>query len=283
MTNLEPGDTPTSPRLIRYPLASSSAMRAAWAVFIGVNLGLILYSVRFPLGDWGFWESSLVRWRDGTLYDSAHGIPFVWSPIAAALLPLVLTLGYLPWAAVHIASVLVLRNRTLIALALLSWPFWIDLAQGNTVTFSVVASVAALRGSRPGAIAYWALLALMPRPMLIPVGVWLLWHHPWTRVPAFAIIAAHTGVVGMIGLLDDWVAAAIHYGSTNEAGVGLARLLGVWGLVLGIPIAGWLTVRGRLGWAGLVMSGYVLPQYLMILLLEAVRPNRADNKLRSSV
>lgn len=258
--------------------------RVAWVVYIGVNLGLIAYSVRFPLADWHIFAGLDDRLGAGRLYDPAGLVPFVWSPIAAIVLTWVVTIGYWPWAAAHIAALAALRNGTLMAAAAISWPFWIDVAQGNTFTFSVVAGVAALRGSRFGAIAYCALLALMPRPILIPLGLWLVWRDPTLRTPVVTVFVGHAAAVLMTGYFDDWVAAAIAYGSTNQVGIGLARVFGTWGLVVGIPLATWLTLRGRVGWAGIAMSGYLLPQYLLILLVEAgpsARP-RPEKSQRST-
>ena len=84
-------------------------------------------------------------------------IGFVWSPVAAWLMAGAALLGYWAWAALHVASVLLLRRPLLIGLALVSYGFWFDVAQGNTVTFVFVTGALALRGSR-GSLAYLALL-----------------------------------------------------------------------------------------------------------------------------
>ena len=42
-------------------------------------------------------------------------------------------------------------------------------------------------------------------------------------------------------------------------------------LVVGISLAAWLTVRNHPGWAGLAISPYLVPQYLLILVLDVAR------------
>jgi hypothetical protein len=53
--------------------------------------------------------------------------------------------------------------------------------------------------------------------------------------------------------------------------LGPTRFLGMAWLIIGVPLAAWLTWKGRVGWAGLAMSPYVPPVYLMLLLFE-LRP-----------
>jgi hypothetical protein len=45
-------------------------------------------------------------------------------------------------------------------------------------------------------------------------------------------------------------------------------LLGNWWLAAGIPLAIWLTRRGRVGFAALAVSPYLLPQYFLFGVLE---------------
>jgi hypothetical protein len=61
--------------------------------------------------------------------------------------------------------------------------------------------------------------------------------------------------------------ARLFAGSTSEIewmfNVGPSRWLGAWWLLAGIPLAAWLTWRGRVGLASLAVSPYLLPYYLM--------------------
>jgi hypothetical protein len=43
----------------------------------------------------------------------------------------------------------------------------------------------------------------------------------------------------------------------------------LWLSLLLLPVAGWLTYRGRLGLASLAVTPYILPSYLLMLALEA--------------
>lgn len=112
----------------------------------------------------------------------------------------------------------------------------------------------------------------MPRPVLVPLAVWLLLRDPRLRLPTLALVIAHFVAAAAMGLLDDWIRTAVIYASTNQIGIGPSRVLGIAGLLIGIPIATWLAWRGRMGWAGLAMSGYLLPQYLLVLLFESRPP-----------
>ena len=52
------------------------------------------------------------------------------------------------------------------------------------------------------------------------------------------------------------------------ADLGPARFLGLWWWPVGLAIAAWLTLRGRLGWASVFASPYWLLHYGLMLLLE---------------
>ncbi len=65
---------------------------------------------------------------------------------------------------------------------------------GNTFTFVVVAAAFALRGSRFGALAFLALTALMPRPVQIPLALWLLWTRPDDAVAVRRLGSPHAGI-----------------------------------------------------------------------------------------
>ena len=70
----------------------------------------------------------------------------------------------------------------------------------------------------------------------------------------------------------EWVARLLD--STADIGsdfnIGPSALIGSWWLIVGIPLGIWLTWRGRIGLAGLAVSPYVLPYYLLIGVLELV-------------
>lgn len=54
------------------------------------------------------------------------------------------------------------------------------------------------------------------------------------------------------------------------------RLIGVVWLLIGVPLAAWLTWKGRVGIAGLAMTPYLLPPYLLMLLWDLMTPRPPD-------
>lgn len=232
----------------------------ALAVYVAINLVVIWNTI--ALGpeagaDWRLWEAVAASENP---YRTGAGVPFIWSPVMVPVMSAVVAIGYWPWLALHVASVFLIRSPLLIGLVLVSWAFWFDTAQGNTVTFSLVAGMLALRGSRWGAVAYLALFLLMPRPLMAPLAVWLLWRDRSLWLPFGALLGAHAVAVLASGLASEWIGAMLAYRGPAE-GIGVP-------LLLGLPLAAWLTWRGRVGWAGLAISPYLLPQYLVWPLLD---------------
>lgn len=152
----------------------------------------------------------------------------------------------------------------------LSWPFWTDLASGNAVTLVAVAAYAALRGGRIAAAVYFALALLVPRPLMLPLLVWLLWKRPETRATFAVLLVINVAAVLATGLADDWIGAALdlrrNLGTVWD--IGPSRLLGPLWAPLGLAIAAVLTWRGRVGWASVAAMPYLFPQYLLMLAVE---------------
>lgn len=261
-------------------------VRLAWVrwrrllipVALAANLALVLHTV-YQLGiryggptDWIFiWQPAASQLAAGTLYSGPTGV-FVWSPLAAWLLAhVVLPLGYPVLVAAHFAALLALRNRHLALLVAISWPFWVDLVPGNFFVFVAISGFLALRGSRLAALAFFALCMLMPRPVQFPLAVWLLWHDRALVLPVAAMATASIGIVGLTGYGDDWIRTMITIGRDypyRAWDLGPSRILGAWWLLVGIPLGVWLTLKGRVGLAGLAVSPYLVPQYLLMLLIE---------------
>ncbi len=83
------------------------------------------------------------------------------------------------------------------------------------------------------------------------------------------------------GYLDDWLVALLPFGvgSMDHSGnVGPTRFLGVAWYIVGIPLGVWLTAKNRPGLAGLALSTYVAPQYLLVLLWELPRLMRIKRR-----
>jgi hypothetical protein len=158
-----------------------------------------------------------------------------------------------------------------------SYPFWFDVQTGNLMTFVTLAGLLALRGSRAATAAFLVLAVLVPRPLMLPLAAWLLWHRPATRLPFVVFFVAHAVVVVWLGYGQDWLAALTDVNAelANAYNFGPSRFIGEWWIPIGLALAAWLTWRGNLGFASLVISPYWLPYYFLMLVLEAAPPRVA--------
>ena len=260
---------------------------AGWFALSGL---LLLLPVTIALlampHDWFIWEQVPQRWAEGRLYEPDHPwYFFVFSPIAGAIMAAVVPLGYALWWALHLAVLPLLRDWRLVALTVLSVPFWIDTMVASTVTWPFVAGVLALRGSKWGALAYLALFALMPRPVHLPLAAWIVWQRPELRLPALGMAVVTLAVTLWTGYLDDWTANLLWSGSdylTVAHNFSPTRLVGGAWLIVGVPLAAWLTWRGRVGLAGLAMTPYLLPPYFLMLLWELTNPKPTSEQPRQA-
>ena len=106
----------------------------------------------------------------------------------------------------------------------------------------------------------------MPRPIMLPALAWLLWRQPWTRWPFVGIAVVSLLGAFATGWLDEWIGALFRGGmaeTTSWLNLSPSRFIGAWWLLIGVPLAAWLTWRGRLGLASLAVSPYLLPYYLL--------------------
>lgn len=236
------------------------------ALFVGVNVAIIPATITFGphKADWQTFMALREVVGTDEIYSLDTLIPFVWSPAAAWLMATVTYLGYWPWLALHIVSLALLRAQPILALLMVgSWAFWVDVAQGNILTFIVIAGVLAMQGSRWAALLSVALFILMPRPVQLPLVAFLLWKQPGIRWASAGIFLAHAAYVVVGGFAIPWLTAVMAWGG-EAVGVGPTRLVGLAWLIIGLPLGAWLTWRGLVGWAGLAVSPYVLPQYLIM-------------------
>lgn len=242
-----------------------SAQSAAVAAYAAVNIALI--SLRTPQAhmDWLLWEVVSSSLSDGEMYGGGSQVPFLWSPLMA---PVMALFNSAPWLLVlaHFLVLPLLRSPLLIGLVLVSYGFWADIA--NMFTFVMVSGVLAWRGSRPAALVYIGLFLLMPRPVQLPLALLLVARMPSIRLAAAALTLSQGLAVLTTGMAAAWVSAMVEYGTGAHFDIGLTYHIGMWWLVLGIPLALILTVGRRPAWAGLMMSPYLLPQYFLILLVE---------------
>src|SRR5207248_2786593 len=117
------------------------------------------------------------------------------------------------------------------------------------------------------------LLMLIPRPLAVPVAAWLLWKRPELRVPAAALAALVVLATLATGAAGPWIGALVRAEADvgHELNFGPSALIGPVWIPIGLALAAVLVTMGRLGWASLAASPYVLPYYLLFGLLEFVR------------
>ena len=146
-------------------------LAAAWATVSNIVADGYAY-------DWVTFTRAAERLSSGDMYDFGGSFGFRWSPVAAWLLVVITPMGLTAWRLAHIAALALLRDWRIIAVALLSYPFWFDVETGNINTFVLVAAISAIRGSKLGTGIYLLLFLLVPRPLAFPVAIWLLWQRP---------------------------------------------------------------------------------------------------------
>ncbi len=252
------------------------------------NVWLAARSIGLVLGgasavDWQqYVEASHRFWTGGELYAITGDYAYRYSPLFAALFTALVPLGAIGWRVVHLAAALALPNWPMRMVALASWPFWYDVQTGNVLTFIVLAGAWALRGNRWGTAGFLLLTLLLPRPLMFPVAAWLVWKQPSWRWPFVIGGVVQLGIVAGLGWANGWFGTLVN--ATTDAllpsNVGPSRVIGQWWLLIGIPLAAWLTVRGRVGWAALAASPYWLPYYLLMPILELAPPRRMKEEPR---
>jgi hypothetical protein len=236
-----------------------------------------------PVGhDWGVYVEAGRRVVSGGLYHWEGAYAWSYSPLLAYAFAALAPIGYVGWSLLHAAALATLRDRSLALLTVVSWPFWVDLYNGNTMVFVFVAAAAAVRRSVVGSAAYLVLTLLMPRPLMLPVLAWILWQQPQWRTRFVVMTLVYVAILLLSGQLIAWLHALTSVSDAvalSSRDIGPSILLGGWWLWLGGILAVALTIRGRIGLASLAASPYWLPQYLMMGLLELQpRPAAADER-----
>jgi hypothetical protein len=201
---------------------------------------------------------------------------FRWSPFMAwAFVPLI-QLPFIAWIAAHYAALLAFRNWKLAVLIAISWPFVIDMADGGVMIFVALAAYWAWKGNRWGIVAFLILAILIPRPIMLPLLAWILWKRPAWRIPFIVAVLTHAGAVVALGWHVEWAERLLASGDdiANPFNYGPSRWIGAAWIPVGLTLGAWLTWKGRIGWASLAVSPYLLPPYLLMLLLEEPDPFR---------
>jgi hypothetical protein len=259
-------------------------IRALFVVVATANFVLLAITIRgFFVGgagyDWLIYLEAGRRVLSGELFEWSGAYAWSYSPLLAYGFAFLAPIGIAGWSLLHFGALAFLPARRLAVLGLISWPFWVDLYNGNTMTFVFVAAAAALGGSSVGTFAYLGLCALMPRPLMLPLLVWILWRRPAWRLRFVLVAIVSLAGAFATGFLPSWVGALLGVGdavAVSSRDIGPSAVIGPAWVAVGALLAAILTVRGRLGWASLAASPYWLPQYLLMLLLEMVPLDRVQ-------
>jgi hypothetical protein len=239
----------------------SAVLSALWIVFILAGSAS---------ADWRIYVEASHRVREGGLYQVTDMYAFRASPVLAWAFAFIAPIGPTLWRLLHVGAALAMPTWPLRLAILAAWPLWFDIQHGNLLTFELLAAAWALRGNRVGSLAYLAMTLLTPRPLLLPIAGWLLWRRADLRVPFLAMFAVHAIAVLITGWGIDWMNQLV--ASTDEIhsiwNLGPSRVIGLWWLLAGVPLALWLTLRGRVGLASLAVSPYLLPYYFLFALLD---------------
>lgn len=261
------------------------AARHGWIVwsFFWVFLNAAIAATTLPLltepQDWWIFEALPAKLAAGALHEPSPGYTWAYSVITAwIVIVLILPLGYQIWFWSHAAVLVLLKDWRLVIAGLLSVPLWMDASLGNAFAFVAVSAVIALRRGLFGKLVYLALFVLMPRPVQLPLAAWLLWREPAVRLPFLGFVVVVVLAATSVGGVGAWAAAIIPLagGLDYPGNLGPTRVIGLWWMLIGIPVSALLTLRGKVGWAGLAISPYLTPTYFLILLAEMPSSRTGD-------
>lgn len=222
--------------------------------------------------DWENFIEAAARLDEGRLYEVEYPYFFRWSPVAAWLLGIVTLAPLWAWQVLHVAVLPLLRSWWLVVACLITYPLWFDIQTGNIMIFVAVAGFWALRGNPLSTALFLGLTALVPRPLMLPLAIWILWSRPAWRRPFGLFLIGHIAVVAATGYLEAWIGSLFTVASelTSDFNYGPSRFMGVLWVPIGALLAAWLLTRRRLGLASLAVSPYWLPYYFLMLILEFV-------------
>ena len=243
----------------------SVALTLRHVVFSPDRIAVPFDWIQFELATQKLDGSNLYVWE----YRGSFEYSYRYSPLFAYVMVPFVALGLTIWRVLHLAVLLFLPWRVVL-FTLIAWPFWEDVNHGNVMTFAFVFGWLAIAGSRWATGAYFALALLVPRPLMLPLVVWLLWRRPEWRMPVVAMTVAFAGLTVATGEAGAFTQALLRSDDmlVFARNFGPSRWLGLWWLVIGIPLAGWLIWKNRVGWASLAVSPYLLPYHFLMALLE---------------
>lgn len=261
----------------------SVASRVVWGTVLAANAVLMLFAWQGllfganPPPDWQGLVDAANRVAAGVDPYIGQTYGFRWSPVAAWLLVPFVAAGLLVWQLFHLAVLAVLPRRLILA-SLACFAFWVDVAMGNVVVFGFVLAYLALTGRRSGIVAFTVFALLVPRPLYIPILLWL-----WLREPEHRrlMVAASIGIVALTlatGYVGSWSEVLARSGNdiVNSTNMAPSRFIGYAWVPFGIIGAAWAFRRGWVGVASVFASPYWLPYYFLMVLLD-LRDRRGES------
>lgn len=274
--------TPTAIRGRRWPLALRLGRVAVLSMLAILSVALSLRHViligdfaAIPF-DWLQFQIATDRIGTGTLYEwesrGSFEYSYRYAPLFAYVMVPMVELGITVWRVLQFAVLLLLPWRVAL-ITLIAWPFWEDVYNANVMTLVFVSGWHALNGNRAGTVAYLLLTALVPRPLMLPLVIWILWKQPSTRAVVAIGAVLYAGLTVATGEAGGFVWALSQGGNMIEfeRNYGPSRWLGWAWLAVGIPLGAWLIWRGRIGFASLAVSPYLLPYHFIVGLWETAR------------
>jgi hypothetical protein len=258
--------------VLRRALIASAVILALAANLVGLATIVIDHQRAF---DWDNYVEAARRFPLGTMYDWQNPYGYHYAPQLAPVLGVLSGAGITAWRVAHFVALAVLPSRTLALVLLVSYPFWADVNTGNLMVFVLLAAAWAYRGNSVATGAYLVLCVLIPRPIMLPLLGWLLWQRPAWRGPFLGMVALAVLTAIPTGYLPDWIGSLRSSGVKdvgNDFNLSPSRFVGAAWMIVGVPLGLWLTLRGRLGWASMAISPYLLPYWVQMLGLELVRP-----------
>lgn len=252
-------------------LVIANVYYATWSIIEGLTFG--------GQTDWRAHTDAGLRILAGVNpYTETHGyFGLRWSPLISYGFGLIAWLPFWVWAVVHVAAATAFGNWRVSVLVLVSWPFILETIDGGIMIFVALAGWWAYRGSRAGTVAFFAFALLVPRPLMLPLLAWILWRRRDTRLLFAGMFLVHLVAVVATGWGDEWMARLLESGVgpiIDPVNIGPSRFIGSIWFPIGLAIAAVLTWMRRIGWASLAASPYVLPPYLLMLVLEV--PGREE-------
>ena len=258
--------------VLRRALIASAVILALAVNVVGLATIVIDHQRAF---DWDNYVEAARRFPLGTMYDWQYPYGYHYAPQLAPVLGVLSGAGITIWRLAHFAALALLPSRKLALLLLVSYPFWADVNTGNLMIFVLLAAAWAYRGNSVATGAYLVLCVLIPRPIMLPLLAWLLWQRPAWREPFLGMVALTLLTAIPTGYLPDWIGSFLSSGVkdvANDFNLSPSRFVGAAWMIVGVPLGIGLTWRGRLGWASMAISPYLLPYWVQILGLELVRP-----------